>query len=208
MSGSSPVETFLTAVQATLGARSADQMHALAVAAKKVRLAVESGTTLTDSAWVELFPDARVRAFARDTLTPVSIVDLDFDATVFHTPATPPTIQPPSAAPNATLPTASPATAPSAIEPATHTMAASPEALQRKWHALLASIPDEGLPADDGSGVINGMELGRLIIQVSQAKGRASFRRLPTAAGFRERFLDAARDAQRLDLIDDMPNGA
>ena len=86
-------------------------------------------------------------------------------------------------------------------------MAVAPEAVERKWHALLTSIPDDGLPADDGGPPVDGMELGRLIMQVSQGKGSISFTRLPSAEGFRDRFLDAAQDAQRLGLIDGLPDG-
>ena len=182
MSESSKVESFLSAVAAAVGALPAQETHALAVAAKNVRRAIETGTPVSEAEWLEGFPDEQIRSLARRMLSEVSITELDFAATMCQGPEPPP-------------------------EQVTQTMAMSPAAVQRKWHALLASIPDEGLPADDGGGVVDGMELGRLILQVSQAKSRINLARLPSADGFRERFLEAARDAQRLGLIDGLPDG-
>ena len=180
MGDSTRIQAFLSAARSASGAGSAADEHALVIAAKKIRLAVETGKELLPADWADLFPDDRIRELARTMLSEVNVMDLDFAATVIE-----------SARP--------------ADDHAAQTIAVSPEALQRKWHALMTSIPDEGLAANDGCGVVTSLELGRLVLQVSQGKGRVNFAHLPVAGGFRERFVAAARDAGRLGLIDDLP---
>jgi len=178
----SRIDAFLDAAEAGGVVRDAQDAHALLIAAKKVRLAVETGRQLRNDEWRELFPDERVRHLAREMLTDVSITDIDFEATMHQSmPAEP--------------------------EASEQTMALSPSAVQRKWHALLISIPDDGLLAPDGGSMISSLELGRLILLVSQGKGRVSYSLLPTADGFRDRFVQAARDAHRLQLVDGLPEG-
>lgn len=199
MSEHARMQSFLHAARSVAGGSGAIDDHALLVAAKKVRLVVGTGRELESSDWAELFPDHRIRECARAMLTEVAILELDFDATLLHSAPRPdPAVLTLAAAPEAIH------SAPR-VDSSTLTTAATAEAVERRWHSLLTGVPDDGLPADNGAGTITSLELGRMILRVSQGKGRASFGHLPSAGGFRDRFVACARDADRLDMIDDLP---
>ena len=183
MSNPSVIDAFLSAVEARVGTLDDARKHELAVAAKNIRSAVESGAEVTDATWEDCFPSEDARAVARELLGTVSVMNLDFEATVMEG-----------------------AGGTGQGGDADGTMAVTPEAVERKWHALLTSVPEDGL-AEDGTGtLVDAMELGRMILNVSKGKASVDFARLPSAEGFRERFLEAARDSGRLDSISGLPD--
>ena len=208
------IDAFIAAVEARLGRLETADLHDITRAAKLVRLDVEAGTPMSDKRWEVLFSDATTRELAQQMLTAKpAITEIDFDKTAIGLrPTDSPAFAGPLPAWAKTPSTQSPPTAPTAdaapAPAAATSVPTSPGALAHAWHSLLTAIPPDGLPAnDDPAKRLDFLELGRMILDVSQGRGPVAHARIPEAAGFRARFIELARAAGRTELVTGLPPG-
>jgi len=155
-------------------------LHHAQRSAKLLRRLIESGRRPTEADWGELFPHEGVRRLAQ--------IHLD------EGPGDP------EVDPEATLTGSKEETSEGGRS------RARPRA-REQWYVLLTDIPEDGLPCER-RGRVDHWELGRMVVGVSQGREVVDFEELPAAGGFRDRFLELARETGRLECIRGLPRSA
>jgi hypothetical protein len=177
------IDTFMHAV-ARIPGLSLAQSHEALRAAKLLRRHVEAGRRPSEEEWQALFPFHVVRQLAQihlDEGPGEPLLDAEATLTGGKSQA-------------------------GGREPGARSVGGGS---RDDWYVLLTDVPDEGLPLDGGSGRhVDSWELRRLVYSVSRGWEAVDYHALPTAGGFRDRFVDIARRTDRLACIRGLPRSA